>query len=684
MTADTLAPDGAAVTLGPPAPDERGDPSAFLGYVAMPAGNDGIITLTQSTTNSGFNAQELTATGYDIGGHVLFRTVLFDNVNDIPLGVGGARLAELANGDVAVAWNEVDGLTLAGQSTNAYALISPTGVKLAEAFLPNDSGTDQYGSYIVPIMHPPTALYATAAGFNLEWEEQSRPFDSPHIRYGYAVDYFDLSGNNNRVVWPENSLGQITPTAHAFAAGWDGAANSLQVADNAVQYWDGTTLHEAVAIPGEPASAITDEAAAMLAGGQAAVAWVDSGTDYVSLFDPATESFGARIGLDWGGASDIHVVGLPDGGFAVSWQNDGAYKGEVFDAAGAGGGNISLAGDVAGVDSHGDLYTVALDASGGYDVQTYAINGGSSGGGTTGQTFNSDDNGDVWVGTAGNDTCTLGRGGDWVTGNGGDDTYRFAGIPWAGGHITDFNAGDVLDLTGLMSTTSATGTDGFADGYLKITDDGSGNAQVWADYHITGNDGWWLVETLDGVAPASLQHVDDVISIGSSTGPTAVSTAAPHYTAPANVTSITLTGAQQYVDASATSGVTITSNDSGNVLIGGAGDDTFHLGRGGDWVAGGAGADTFAYSGTPWAGGGVTDFNAAQGDRIDVSGLLAASGFTGADPFADGYLQLTSDSSGNAQLWSDVRQSGNDGWWLVATLDGVSTSSLHYSGGMIT
>src|SRR6185312_4244169 len=314
----------------------------------------------------------------------------------------------------------------------------------------------------------------------------------------------------------------------------------------------------------------------------------------------------------------------------------------------------------------------------------------SCGGGSTGQTFTSDDNGDHWVGTAGDDTFNLGRGGDTVTGNGGNDTYNFAAIPWAGGHITDLNAGDVLNLTGLMSTTSDTGTDGFADGYLKITDDGTGAAQVWANYHLAGNDGWWLVETLDGVAPSSLTHNGDVITVGSSsgggggTGPTSVSTSDASYVAPANVTAITLTGSQQHVDASATSGVSITSNDTGNVLIGGAGDDVFHLGRGGDWVAGGGGADTFAYSGTPWAGGGITDFNAAEGDKIDVSGLLQASGYTGSDPFADGYLQLTSDSSGNAQLWSDVHQPGNDGWWLVATLDGVSTSSLHYSGGLIT
>jgi hypothetical protein len=33
---------------------------------------------------------------------------------------------------------------------------------------------------------------------------------------------------------------------------------------------------------------------------------------------------------------------------------------------------------------------------------------------------------------------------------------------------------------------------------------------------------------------------------------------------------------------------------------------------------------------------------------------------------------------------SDLHQAGNDGRWLVATLDGVSTSSLHYSGDLVT
>jgi hypothetical protein len=363
------------------------------------------------------------------------------------------------------------------------------------------------------------------------------------------------------------------------------------------------------------------------------------------------------------------------------------FEGEVFAADGAGGGHIPLAGQVAGVDSFGDLFTVSAPVpTGAVYVSTYAVNSPGSPGGPTGHTFTSDNKGDHWIGTQANDTFNLGRGGDYVTGNGGDDTYRFAGIPWAGGHITDFNAGDVLDLTGLMSTTSDTGTDGFADGYLKITDDGHGSAQIWADYHLPGNDGWWLVVTLGGVIPSVLQHAGDVITVASSGGggPIAVTTADANYTAAANVTSIALTGSRQSIDASATSGVTITSNDTGNALVGGPGNDTFHLGRGGDWAAGGYGADTFAYAAIPWAGGGITDFTGAQGDSIDLTALLAQASYTGSDPFADGFLKYATDGAGNAQIWADYNQPGNDGWWLVATLDGVSASSLHYADGLIT
>jgi beta-glucanase (GH16 family) len=120
----------------------------------------------------------------------------------------------------------------------------------------------------------------------------------------------------------------------------------------------------------------------------------------------------------------------------------------------------------------------------------------------TGQTFTSDNNGDHWTGTAGNDTFVLGRGGDVVTGGGGNDTFVLNETPWAAGHITDFHAGDTLDLTGMLAKSGYTGGDAVAEGYLKVDANAAGEAQVWSN--LGGQ--WWLASTLDHVAPANL-HV---------------------------------------------------------------------------------------------------------------------------------------------------------------------------------
>jgi hypothetical protein len=274
-------------------------------------------------------------------------------------------------------------------------------------------------------------------------------------------------------------------------------------------------------------------AAALMDGTHAAVGWVDSGTDYVALFDAATDSFGPVIGLDWGGASGLHLLALPDGGFVASWMNGGAYRGEVFAADGTGGGVIPLAGDVTGVTSTGALYT--LDSR--FDGQQYQVDPGQAvatsdadyaapAGVRTvflagaGQTVTANDAGDViWsnntgnalIGGAGNDVFYLGRGGDWVVGGGGADTFKFSEIPWAGAHVLDFTAGDALDLT-LMLAAVYPLPDPISAGYLKLTDDGAGDAQVWADYHVPGNDSWWLVATLDGVSASSLHYANGLIT----------------------------------------------------------------------------------------------------------------------------------------------------------------------------
>src|SRR6185312_16080477 len=127
----------------------------------------------------------------------------------------------------------------------------------------------------------------------------------------------------------------------------------------------------------------------------------------------------------------------------------------------------------------------------------------------TGQTFTSDNNGDHTTGTAGNDPFNVGRGGDVLTGNGGNDTFVFHETPWNGAHITDFTSGDILDLTGMLAIDGYKSGDAAAEGYLKVTADSAGEAQVWS--HLNGQ--WWLAATLDH-EPASSLHVSGAFITG--------------------------------------------------------------------------------------------------------------------------------------------------------------------------
>ena len=98
-----------------------------------------------------------------------------------------------------------------------------------------------------------------------------------------------------------------------------------------------------------------------------------------------------------------------------------------------------------------------------------------------------------------------------------------------------------------------------------------------------------------------------------------------------------------------------------DTLTGGAGDDTLTGGTGNDTLKGGDGADTLKFA---EAGAGnadtILDYNAAQGDKLDLSGLLdkyLASSGADSDPVrlenagADVKVQATFDEGAH---WVDV------------------------------
>jgi Ca2+-binding RTX toxin-like protein len=79
---------------------------------------------------------------------------------------------------------------------------------------------------------------------------------------------------------------------------------------------------------------------------------------------------------------------------------------------------------------------------------------------------------------------------------------------------------------------------------------------------------------------------------------------------------------------------------NGDFLSGGAGDDILIGGLGGDELAGGSGADrlVFTFAGDKDL---IHDFSRAEGDRIDVVQLLQSVGYTGSDPWTDGYFSIS-------------------------------------------
>jgi Ca2+-binding RTX toxin-like protein len=120
----------------------------------------------------------------------------------------------------------------------------------------------------------------------------------------------------------------------------------------------------------------------------------------------------------------------------------------------------------------------------------------------------------------------------------------------------------------------------------------------------------------------------------------------------------------------------------GTTLLGGAGDDILDGGGGaGQTLTGGADRDRFIYQELSDAYPvfntmeTITDFQAgAGGDWIDISLLLDSFGYSGADPFADGYVRLVQ-SGPNTVLQVD-NTGGGDGYFDFITLSNVTAANV--------
>ncbi|MBX9698311.1 MAG: type I secretion C-terminal target domain-containing protein, partial [Acetobacteraceae bacterium] len=109
-------------------------------------------------------------------------------------------------------------------------------------------------------------------------------------------------------------------------------------------------------------------------------------------------------------------------------------------------------------------------------------------------------------------------------------------------------------------------------------------------------------------------------------------------------------------------------------LVGGAGNDVLVGGRGADALTGGAGADRFLFSAANEGTDTVLDFSVAQGDRLDLTGILGAGPDGQAALLAGGWLAFQ-DSAAGLRVLVDGDGGGN-GLVAVAVLQGVTLAGL--------
>jgi beta-glucanase (GH16 family) len=127
-------------------------------------------------------------------------------------------------------------------------------------------------------------------------------------------------------------------------------------------------------------------------------------------------------------------------------------------------------------------------------------------------------------------------------------------------------------------------------------------------------------------------------------------------------------------------GQVFTSPGPGAVETGGAGNDTFYASQGNDTLTGGGGADVFVFKAEPWAPDHITDFQVGA-DKLDLTALFQAAGYTGSDPVADHYIYFESDGNGGTYIRYDHDGTGPSPVWpnTIIDLEHVSPTGLTWS-----
>lgn len=120
---------------------------------------------------------------------------------------------------------------------------------------------------------------------------------------------------------------------------------------------------------------------------------------------------------------------------------------------------------------------------------------------------------------------------------------------------------------------------------------------------------------------------------------------------------------------------TVNGTNQRDTLTGTAGDDVLTGGLGADTLTGLAGRDTFVYQSMRDATDTITDFTPGE-DQLQISELLQSLGYSGSQPFADGFARWVS-VSGGVQLQIDADGTGGAATARpLVTLKGLAMNQL--------
>lgn len=405
--------------------------------------------------------------------------------------------------------------------------------------------------------------------------------------------------------------------------------------------------------------------------------------------------------------------------------NDLLYGGDGNDTLDGGTGSDTLVGgdgnDVYLVDDAGD--TIIEGANGGSDtvqtalsaytlanhVETLTYTGKGSfvgtgsaqdnvikGGASHDQLYGQGGN-DTLIGGNGNDLLDGGSGIDLMQGGLGNDTYVVdnagdtiveaakAGTDTVNANLSAFTLANNVENLVYVGTGSFSGFGNALANTLTGGDQNDTLRGLAGNDILYGNagddllDGGTGIDKMFGGTGDDTYVVDntrDVVSEGVGAGTDTILTTLRTYTLGANVENLTFTGVGAFkgtgnaLDNTITGGAgndTLAGNGGNDILIGGNGNDILIGGAGADTLTGGAGADIFRFSAlsdsNTFSYDTITDFNAAELDKIDLSqldanartrgnqafkfiGAASFSGTAGELSFSAGFLSADVDGDG--------------------------------------